>query len=236
MEYSYIAPLRDPQALMNALGVLERDKLLAGVQINEQEGVLSAAVLDPPPPALTPELEARQSPRLGAFLMLLRNVFRLWHVNKDALDRTFAGLQKHAGTGLAQSAAMRGPAKFHDITSEALVFPRSAQNQEEATQRLTEGIEHYFETEWLHRPLKSLGGVPPIDAAGHPVLRKKLAGAIAFLADCAALPKYPYDFDRLRRKAGLLDAQPATTAAAAGPDIGAMGTAELSALAPSRST
>lgn len=230
VEYSQIAPLRDPQPLMNALGTLERDKLLAGVQINEQEGILSAAVLEPPPPALTPELEAKQSPHLGAFLVLLRNVLKLWHINKDTLDRTFAGLQKHAGAGLAQSQAIRGPAKFHDITAEALVFPRNAQSQEEANQRLSEGIAHYFEEQWLHRPLKSLSGVPPIDAAGHPVLRKKLAGAIAFLADCAGISKYPYDFDRLRRKAGLLEAQPRPPAA--GPDIGAMGAAELSTLAP----
>jgi tetratricopeptide (TPR) repeat protein len=232
VEYSRISPLRDPQPLMNALGALERDKLLAGVQINEQEGILSAALLDPPPPALTPELEARQAPRLGAFLVVLRNVVKLWHINKDVLERTFAGLQKHAGTGLGQSADVRGPAKFHDITAEALVFPRNAHNQEEATARLAEGIEQFFEGQWLHRSLKSLSGVPPIDAAGHPVLRKKLAGVIAFLADCAGLSKYPYDFDRLRRKAGLLDAQPATAAGATGPDIGAMGAAELSALAP----
>jgi tetratricopeptide (TPR) repeat protein len=231
VEYSHVAPLRDAQPLMNALSALERDKLLAGVQVNEQEGVLSAAVLDPPAPALTPELEARQSPRLGAFLVLIRNLLRVWHINKDAVDRTFASLQKHAGAGLGQSASMRGPAKFHDITADALIFPRNALSQEEATKRLAEGIEQYFEGQWLHRPLKSLSGVPPIDAAGHPLLRKKLAGAVAFLADCAALSKYPYDFDRLRRKVGLLDAQPAQLTAA-GPDIGAMGAADLAGLAP----
>jgi tetratricopeptide (TPR) repeat protein len=231
VEYSHIAPLRDPQPLMNALGVLERDKLLAGVQINEQEGILSAAVLDPPPPALTPELEAKQSPRLGAFLVLLRNILRLWHVNKETLDRTFAALQKHTGAGLGPTNAIRGPAKFHDVTAEALVFPRNAQSQEDVNQRLTDGIATFFEEKWLHRPLKSLGGIPPIDAAGHPVLRKKLAGAIMFLAECAGISKYPYDFERLRRKAGLLEAQPAATAGA-GPDVSAMGTAELSALSP----
>src|SRR5262249_25118790 len=40
-----------------------------------------------------------------------------------------------------------------------------------------------------------------------------------------------YDFDRLRRKLGLLDGAPPAAAAAGGADIGAMGTAELSALA-----
>ena len=46
------------------------------------------------------------------------------------------------------------------------------------------------------------------------------------------LSKYPYDFDRLRRKLGLLEAPPAAPDQAGAPDIPAMGAAELSALAP----
>ena len=58
----------------------------------------------------------------------------------------------------------------------------------------------------MHRPLKSLSQVPPIDAAGHAGLKKKLSGVIQFLQECAAMTHYPCDFDRLRRKLGLAQA------------------------------
>src|SRR6202043_1580672 len=73
---------------------------------------------------------------------------------------------------------------------------------------------------------------------GHATLKKKLRGVIQFIQDCAAggiVGKY--DFDRLRRKLGLIaGGAPAATTVAAAPtaahvgDIGAMGTAELAAL------
>jgi tetratricopeptide (TPR) repeat protein len=234
IEYSHLVQLRNPEQLMQALSALERDRLLASVQANEEEGMLTAVVLDPPPPALTPELEAKQSPRLGAFLLLVRGLLRLWHVNREAVERAFGRLEKLAGSGaLTQPMTARGPAKFHDLVAEALVFPRNAVSQEDAKQRLEEGARQFFEDIWPQRPLKSLGGIPPIDAAGHAPMRKKLLGVIAFMAECAALGKYPYDFDRLRRKLGLLEGQPAATASSsAGPDIGAMGAAELAALSP----
>src|SRR5262249_38585720 len=65
---------------------------------------------------------------------------------------------------------------------------------------------------------------------GHPVLRKKLLGAIQFLQEIAAGGKLDYDFDRLRRKLNLTaGAAPAATTAA-GPDITAMAAPELAAL------
>jgi tetratricopeptide (TPR) repeat protein len=231
IEHSHNAPLRDPQAFMNGLNALGRAQLLAGVQVSEDQGMLTGVVLDPPPPALTPELEARQSPHVGAYLVVLQNLVRMWNTNKETLDRAFANLQKHTGAALGQSAPLRGPAKFHDILSEALIFPRNAMTEPEVARRLEEGVEQFFEGVWLHRPLKALGGIPPIDAASHPGYRKKLLGVVAFLESCAALPKYPYDFDRLRRKLGLLEAPPAA-AEAPKADIGAMSAAELSALTP----
>ena len=234
VEHSVIAQLRDPQAFVNALNAMGRSNLLAGVQVSEEQGVITAAVLDPPPPALTPELEAKQTPRLGAFLVMMQGILRLWHINKEALDRTFATIQKHAGDALVQPMQARGPAKFHDILCEVLVFPRGTLSEEEVGKRLGESAQKFFEELWLHRPLKALSGVPPVDAAGSPILRKKLRGVVAFLEDCAAVLKYPYEFDRLRRKLGLVEGKPeaAPTADGAAPDISAMGAAELAALSP----
>jgi tetratricopeptide (TPR) repeat protein len=231
VEYSHVVGLRNAESLMAALNRLQQEKLLTGVQVQEEQGMLSGMILDPPPPALTPELEAKQSPHLGAYLLVVQGLLRVWNTHKDALDRAFANLQKHAGGSLDQAGSMRGPARFHDVFSEALVFPRNATSKEEVARRVTEGVQQFFEEAWLHRPLKSLGGSAPIDAAGHGQLRKKVRGVVGFIADCAASAKLGYDFDGLRRKLGLLETLPAPSAAA-GPDIGAMGAAELSALTP----
>src|SRR5262249_3678224 len=81
-------------------------------------------------------------------------------------------------------------------------------------------------------PLLSLNRIPPVDAAGHRVLRKKLRGVVQFLQDCAQGGiAGVYDFDRLRRKLGLLGEKPAAPSADGAPtDIAALGAAELAAL------
>ena len=47
-------------------------------------------------------------------------------------------------------------------------------------------LQLYIEEKWIHKPLRSLSQVPPLDAAGHVGLRKKLRGVVQFLEDCAA--------------------------------------------------
>jgi tetratricopeptide (TPR) repeat protein len=103
-------------------------------------------------------------------------------------------------------------------------------DKDEALKLVEEHVARYFEETWIHKPLRSLGQVPPVDAAGHPVLSKKLLGVIAFLESCASRGQLEnYDFDRLRRKLSLLGPVPA--AAAGQPaDFGGMSAAELSAL------
>jgi tetratricopeptide (TPR) repeat protein len=119
--------------------------------------------------------------------------------------------------------------------AEALGVPVRPTDKQETARRVQEHINRFFEEIWIHRPLASLNRIAPIDAAGHPTLRKKLLGAIQFIQDCAAFgPTKDYDFNRLHRKLGLGADEQAETApaAAAGMDIGAMGAPELAALQP----
>ncbi|HWY85973.1 MAG TPA: hypothetical protein VNX28_04570, partial [Gemmataceae bacterium] len=231
VEYSVTVPLQNPQAFVEVLGKLDQEGLLAGVRVNQEEGVLTGVVLEKPGPALTAELEAKLNPKLGAYVALMGNILRLWNTSKESLDRTQRLLKEHAGAALGEGYPARGPAKFFDVLSECLIFPRLA-NEAELEPRLREHLQKFFEESWIHRPLKSLGLIAPIDAAGSPTLRKKLRGVVQFLEECAELTKFPYDFNRLRRKLNLLQgsATPGPEPAA-GPDIGAMGTPELASLA-----
>lgn len=224
--------LNDPKAFVGVLGELEAAGRLTGARVDEEQGVLSAVILETPPPAITPELQAKQSLRPAAYLILMGNVARLWNTNLELVKSIFDQLQQKLGSVIAQSQTQREPAKFSDVLNEALRIPRSATSQEEVQARLREGFEKHFEDEWIHRPLKSLANVPPVDAAGHTNLRKKLRGIVQFIRECAEMTKNPYDFTRLERKLGLSEgAAPAVSAdGAQKTDIASMGAAELSGL------
>ncbi len=232
VEHSYAFALADPRPFVALLGEYEKAGLLTGAQVNQEEGVLQAVILEAPPPALTPELEAKQSLKPGAYVALISNFVRMWHTNRESLERIFADVHQKLGEAVGESQIMRGPAKFLESISESLSIPRKPGSKEDAERRLGQGYERFFEEVWLHRPLKSLGGVPPIDASGHPILRKKLRGVLQFLRDCGGLAKCTYDFDRLARKLGLLEGSAQRLAADGTPklDVAAMSTAELAGL------
>jgi hypothetical protein len=137
-------------------------------------------------------------------------------------------LQEAAGPGLSEPHARTDRIIFSDVSGEAQLFPTGPMNKDDYQKQAKEQAARYFEDTWVHRPLRSLSGSTPLDAAGHAVLRKKLLGVVQFLQDCAALsPVAGYDFDRLRRKLGLIKPVAADGAPA---DIAAMGAAELGAL------
>jgi tetratricopeptide (TPR) repeat protein len=228
VEHTTIFGVRDGQAFVNYLNELSKIGQLSSVQVNEEQGMLTALILEPAGPALTPELAAKQSLKPAAYLILVGNMVRLWNSNKEALDKTVEAIAQKLGNLIVDPQSIRASAKFLDVLGEGLRVPRQPANQEEAIARVRESFAKFFEEEWLHRPLKSLGGVPPVDAGGHGVLRKKLGGVLQYLRECAVLTKNPYDFDRLARKLGLADAAAPTPGAPL--DIASLGAAELAGL------
>ena len=130
VEYSVTTALANPQGFVEVLGKLDQEGLLTGVRVEKEEGVLTGVIVEKPGPALTAELEAKQNPTLGAYLALMGNILRLWNTSKDALDRTQRLLKERAGATLGESYPARGPAKFFDLLSECLIFPRLASEAE----------------------------------------------------------------------------------------------------------
>jgi hypothetical protein len=200
---------------------------LVGVQVSEEQGILSGIVLEPVS-GLTTESAATKLPRLGAQLLIIGGRLNLSNSNAAAVEKARLELQQRAGPALSEPQARVDAVPFHDVLGEAVVIPIGITDEAEAKTLMAEHMARFFEDAWIHRPLRSLNQVPPVDAAGHGTLRRKLAGVIRFLADCAAPGGYTYDFDHLRRKLGLVWAavEPGTAA----PDISAMSTAELAQL------
>jgi tetratricopeptide (TPR) repeat protein len=230
LEHSYLYQMRNPQQVVRLLQEWEQGGRLVGMQVREQEGILTGLVLDYGT-ALTAEHAARQLPHMGAHLLIIGDHLRIANASADALDKVRHDLQQRAGAALSEPRKMREAVPFHEVLSEALVFPVGYKDEQEARQAIAEHAGRFYEDTWVHRPLRSLQGVPPIDAAGHATLRKKLLGVIQFVEDCSTPGGTPYEFDRLRRKLGLIKGTAAGQAPAA-PDVGAMSTAELSALSP----
>jgi tetratricopeptide (TPR) repeat protein len=237
VEHSAILPLRDPQAFVQTLGELERDRQLVGVQVRQEEGVLTGLLLEKIT-ALTPEMAAKTTPRLGAYLLLAGNVARLWNVNCEAWEKTVNEVRQRAAGTMAEPQMHRGPAHFSEVLSEGLGFPLGAADEAEAKERMTQVCARYLEETWIHRPLIALNRIPPIDAAGHKTLKKKLAGVIQFLEECKELSAIPYDFSRLRNKLAMGEAAtPAAIVSAGGAiDFDALGAADLAGLEASTLT
>jgi hypothetical protein len=228
-EYSVAYQLRDARPLQNLLQEWDRARRLLLLNSGEQEGVFSALVLEASPMiAATPGMT--EGGPLGAYLLIAEGIVRVWGPVRQRFDAVRADLEQKAGAGLSQGQARSGRPAFSDVVTEAVIFPLGVTDQAEAERRVTAGAQQFFEGPWLQRQLKSLNGIPPVDAAGHAVLRRKLRGVVQFLQDCAANGAlHAYDFDRLRRKLGLTAAAPAAPGAASA-DITSLGAPELAAL------
>jgi tetratricopeptide (TPR) repeat protein len=203
LEHSALFQILNPQPVLAFLQQWEGDGRLVGVKINQETGVVTGVVLETLPP-LTPELAATRTPGLGAYLLVIADRLRLWHTNLETLTPIREELRQKLGQAISEPQLDHGVAGFHEILTEALAFPIRVSDPAEAQERVNKHMQRFLEDIWLHRPLRSLNQVPPIDGAGHSALRRKVLGAIQFLEDCAAPnPTFKYDFNRLRRKLGL---------------------------------
>jgi tetratricopeptide (TPR) repeat protein len=228
-EHSVLYQLRDARPIEAVLNEWVNSRRLLPLQ-TEDKSVFSALVLDAAPVLVaTPGL--LEAAPLGAYLVIAGGVVRAWGPSSERLEKVRGEIEQRAGAGLRAPQTRVTRPNFSDIITEAVLFPVGVQDQAEAARRVEAFAQQFFEESWINRQLKSLNGTAPVDAAGHAVLRKKLRGVVQFLQDCSrggALAGY--DFDRLRRKLGLLTGGAAPTPTATGPDITAMGAAELAAL------
>lgn len=121
-----------------------------------------------------------------------------------------------------------------------LIFDNNKGTPEERQAKTLDAVRQYFEETWIHRPLRSLDGVSPIDAAQSPRLKKRLEGLIRFRERGFARHNVPYNFDRLRNKLGLpisgtgVAEQPTPNAATDDVDVTAYSAAQLAALQPGK--
>lgn len=232
VEHSVMYQIQNMQPIVGLLQQWDQDGKLTRVQVDQEAGLLSGIVLEDVGSVLTGGGGERPR-RIASTLVVLGPVLRLRHGNREQLQRVRADLEKQVGSVLSTPREGVTHGNYGDVVSDALVFITGVSDRETAAQRSREYAGRFYEDTWIHRPLKSLNRMPPIEATKSPVLRKKLRGVILFHEECATGGLMGgYDFNRLRQKLDLTTTTAGATGAGAAPttDLGSMNAEELAAL------
>ena len=198
VEHRVSFPMRDPQPVVNFLQQLEQSNQLIGVRSNPEAGMVTGLLLDEVPRIVLSGASAPPA-RLAAYVMVAGPVVQFWHPKVDSVEKVVAEAVQKIGPALGEPSRAVAPVQFGDVVADALLFPTAETTQFDAEAKIRTNAQNFFEETWVNQPLKSLLGKTPVDAAGNPVLRKRLRGVVQFVQDCAAAgPIRLYDFNRLR--------------------------------------
>jgi tetratricopeptide (TPR) repeat protein len=231
-EYALSIPIRNPEAAGQLLNEWARAGRLRPLQ-QAPEGTLLAILLEFTTAQLvTVGRPAAETGTLAGFVTVMGPMLMFTSPRRESFDRVREELRQRLSLALGETQERTVTIHFANVIADALLFP--VVQLPDAAERLRRHAQNYFEETWTNKPRLALRHNTPIDAAAHPRLRKDLLGIIRFTEDCSRLtPGFDYDFDRLRRKLGLVGGAPAAPAAPAATgslDIPAMGTAELAGL------
>jgi tetratricopeptide (TPR) repeat protein len=211
LEHRALMQLRESEPVSKAINDWGNSGRLLVVNANQEEGNFSALILEE-----VQDLgvaDALPLTRIQSYLAVQGDILRFWHSSRAMLDKTMDEFRSKVGAGASEPQFEIGPAHYGDVVAEIMLFPtREGVDPSLVNAKMRDRARDFFEENWLRRPLKSLRGVTPLDAAAHPGSRKRLFGLVKFLEQCVGRaptqadgqPDQPmYEFDRLRRKLGL---------------------------------
>jgi tetratricopeptide (TPR) repeat protein len=211
LEHRAFLQIREPDGVGKAINAWGQAGRLIVVNADREQGIFSAIVLEE-----TPNLGVDVGTpvaRLQSYMVVDGHTIRFWHSSRPMLDRTVEDFRKIAAAGVTEPQFDVGSAQFGDVVAEVMLFPtREGTEPEQVEAKMRDRAREFFEETWVRRPLKSLGGATPLDAAADARLKKRLPGVVRFMQECLGgaspredgKPATPlYDFNRVRRKLGL---------------------------------
>ena len=178
--------------------------------------------------------------RLLATLIRSGHTLRLSGPDPIALEEAAGATARAVGEQLIrwEHEATPLPLAFLDAAVWAIRLPNDLE-PEAVDDANRSAVERYYETVWINRPRKGLGGRSPVEAgqlasAGDLVMQAKLAAVVRVREQLGArtstLALYQgYPFDRLRRRVGLATINPEAVDPA---DVASMSPTDLDALDP----
>jgi tetratricopeptide (TPR) repeat protein len=213
VEHGFFLPIRDPQPVMALLQDLDRNRRLLGVRANQETGEITGMLVEELPGLLA--VGSTTLAKVAAKVVIAQGVVRIWHPDRGPAAKVADEFRSRLALAVQEPVETTTPINFGDVALEALAYPTQMADITQAEEKLRDHARHFFEDVWLHRPLKSLGGTPPLDAVGSKLLRKRAFGAVKFVEDCFVgivphkkvgndvVPMSVYDFAALRHKLGL---------------------------------
>lgn len=222
--------ISDPNLFSQCMGDFQNQGRLARARVAEDTGVVHGIILRKA--GLVTGGGMPSGPvEAGASFMIIGDLFQLWNVDEASLEPIRQEFVVGAGAGVTDSRKRRLAANFNEVIIQAA--SSWIDDSPAGAETLPKLIQSFFEDKWIHRPMRSLAGVPPVDAVGQPNLKKKLHGLVRYVEDCAkGIQGWQYDFARLRERLGLDGTVPAQTTASPGAAINfaSLGAAELAQL------
>ena len=92
VQHSLIYQIREPQALFDLLQKLREENRLVNVQVSEDQTALSGVLLEKAGFGLLTATGVPTGPvRLGAYLVLVGGMLRLWNTSQTAIDQVATG-------------------------------------------------------------------------------------------------------------------------------------------------
>ncbi len=247
VEHRAFLQIRDPEAVSGLLQALAQNGRLIAPQMSEDGTFFSALVVEQLPSILE---TGTKLAKVVANINITGGLIRLWHPKEETLQKVVGEIREMLNLAVSEPNFNIGPIQFGDIALDALAYPVRTSDLTEAEAKLRDYATNYFDNQWIHAPLRSLGGISPMDAVGSKLLRKRVLGIIKFIEGCvlgsaprkkrgeSTEPIDIYDFNRLRHKLGIVMESVAAPVPASAPeepavqprDFAAMNAADLSAL------
>lgn len=141
-------------------------------------------------------------PRIIAQFVLTNQLLEVVAHSQVDLDTVLPRFESVAGNTVKRLDVLIRRCDPFDIDPEPFQYLSNPRQGEAPIDRLAE-TRKYYEEKWIHRPLKALGGLAPVDAAQGASTRNMLEGVIRFRERIVKLRGVEYNFDRLRNKLGL---------------------------------
>ncbi|MBA4062915.1 MAG: hypothetical protein C0501_04250 [Isosphaera sp.] len=213
LSHGFVMPIRDPNAVSQLLRGWGQRRKLVGVRVVQETGVVFGLVAEELPSLLA--VGSATLARVAAKLTIVEGVIQVAHPNRESAAKVADELRAELNLAVEQPQETTRPLGFGDVALEALAQPVQTSDISAAEAKLRDHARNFFETVWIHRPLKALAGNSPLDAVGSSVLRKRVFGVVKFMEDCLlavqphkqvgeeVVPIETYSFDALRHKLGL---------------------------------
>jgi tetratricopeptide (TPR) repeat protein len=217
-EYEYAYEVKNADRVFEFVNNLVKERRLIGVRVDRERALITGILLDEVAPFSSSVGSAVA--RTLAYLMVAPGGLRIYHAAEESVDKAADEIDAKLPPAVGPAQSHKSRVDFSDVALEAMAYPTEDTALDPIEHKLRDFARNFFEEIWVQRPFRALSGATPLDAASHPTYRKRLGGLVRFYQDCfdgispwaneAEKQKKVslYDFDRLRRKLGLISGVP----------------------------